>query len=197
MRLPRNRFQSRYDPDRVVPDLINRFYKPVYRALIEKLYKAHRLVEGRAGQVFDAFHIAVLLVVVDDYMHKLYLPLVEGLVVDEGGEGLHDRVVIQLRDPPDQQAEGHFAVLSRIALLTAQLGGQDTFQCLIIPGGQRVVMRQLVDRQGAAMLVHIAIDLVAVVQITNAQDIRSLLGEGRYNIILLLSTDLSQPNGVF
>ena len=120
------------DNDSVFFDLVDRVHQSRACPGIEQLNETDWLIEWWFCQFRDAIHVAILLHMVDDFMHELDLPLVQGLIIDKGRERFHGSLMIQPRNPTDQKAKGRIAILSFIVFFASQLTCQNPLQLAII-----------------------------------------------------------------
>ena len=99
---------------------------------IKQAGKQDGLVKGRFHQDGFAFHIAVLLDVMDDLLHESDLLCIQRFIVDELGECLHGGFVVELRHLAHQQTKRGIFELPGIIFFAAQLAGEDVFQLNVI-----------------------------------------------------------------
>ena len=112
---------------------------------IKQAGKQNGLVKGWFHQHRFAFHITVLLDVMNDLLNERDLLRIQRFVVDELGKCLHGSIVVQLCHFTHQQTKGCIPKLPCIVLFAAQLTGKDMFQLGIVAPGKRNVLGQLVD----------------------------------------------------
>lgn len=100
--------------------------------LVKELHKRNRFIKRRLHEHLWTFHVAVNFNMGDDFVHKINLALVEGLVVDKLRECRHGGVVVELGNLANQQAKRCIAVFTFIVFFASQLAGKHTFQFLVI-----------------------------------------------------------------
>lgn len=86
----------------IVPNLFDGFQQKGPRFGVGQFYKTDWFVKRRFCQFCNVFHIANLFYMVDNFMHKSNLFLIQRLVVNERRKRLHCRIVIQLYHFSDQ-----------------------------------------------------------------------------------------------
>lgn len=133
---------------------IDRFHQLTACFAIKQAGKQNGLVKGWFYQNRFAFHITVLLDVMNDLLHECDLLCIQQFVVDELGKCLYGSIVVQLCHFTHQQTKGSIPKLPCIVLFAAQLTGKDMFQLGIVAPGKRNVLGQLVDDQRIAAVLH-------------------------------------------
>ena len=118
--------------DRIFPDGINGFHQLTAHFAVKQAGEQDGLVERRFHQNGFAFHIAVLLDVMDDLLHESDLLCIQRFIVDELGECLHGGFVVELRHLAHQQTKRGIFELPGIIFFAAQLAGEDVFQLNVI-----------------------------------------------------------------
>ena len=116
---------------RILIDTVYCTYKLHSLFIIKQLYKADRLIKWRFCQILY-IHISILLYVVDDFMNKGYLLLVQRLIIYELRECCHCRVVIKLGYLTNKDTKWSITVFSLIVLFSAELLRQYPLKLLIV-----------------------------------------------------------------
>ena len=129
---------------------------------VEHAREAHRLVE-RGLEKVTYIHHTLVLDILDDLVDELDLLLVQRGVVDELGEDLHDRLMVQLDYLADHDTEVLLAVLTDVIILGPELLSEDACELRHIVLVQRDVAVKLVDHPVVAVIVNVSVDLVMIV----------------------------------
>ena len=103
---------------------IDRFHQFSACFAIKQAGKQNGLVKGWFHQNRFAFHIAVLLDVMDDLLHESDLLCIQRFIVDELGECLHGSFVVKFCHLAHQQTKRGIFELPGIIFFAAQLAGE-------------------------------------------------------------------------